>query len=122
MVQCNINKRGAINNVGGCMNVGAPCIGCTMPSFPDGFAPFYKKPPGTFVSSTSSKAYGSVIRRLRGFSQFYQNRSPVWERNGHVPNGWGHVREPNFVEEIGHKFYQKLQFHGGVKPGSKKKK
>ena len=40
VVQCNINKRGAINHVGGCMNVGAPCIGCTMPGFPDSFAPF----------------------------------------------------------------------------------
>ena len=119
VVQCNINKRGALNHVGGCMNVGAPCIGCTMPSFPDGFAPFYKMPPGTVLSSTSSKMYGSVIRRLRQFTQFYQNRSPIWERNGHVPNGWGHVREPNFVEKIGHTFYQKLQSMDGVRPGSK---
>ncbi|MGI9542891.1 MAG: hypothetical protein ACR2MX_06495, partial [Cyclobacteriaceae bacterium] len=42
VVQCNINKRGAVNHVGGCMNVGAPCIGCTMPGFPDSFAPFYE--------------------------------------------------------------------------------
>ncbi len=112
VVQCNINKRGAVNGIGGCMNVGAPCIGCTMPSFPDGFAPFYKKPPGTLVSSNSSRVYGSVIRRLREFSQFYQNRTPRWEKQGYVPSGWGHVREPNVVEKVGHYFYQKLQYSG----------
>lgn len=122
VVQCNINKRGAINHVGGCMNIGAPCIGCTMPSFPDGFSPFYKKPPGTFLSSNSSKVYGSVIRRLREFSQFHQNRTPRWEREGHVPSGWGHVREPNLIEKVGHYFYQKMQFSGGKKPGSLPKK
>ncbi|WP_089720351.1 NADH-quinone oxidoreductase subunit B family protein [Candidatus Entotheonella palauensis] len=41
VVQCNINRRGAVNHTGGCMNVGAPCIGCTMPGFPDSFSPFY---------------------------------------------------------------------------------
>jgi hydrogenase small subunit len=121
VVQCNINKRGALNHVGGCMNIGAPCIGCTMPSFPDGFSPFYKKPPGTFLSSNTSKVYGSVIRRLREFSQFHQNRSPRWEREGHVPSGWGHVREPNLLEKVGHYFYQKMQFSGGKKPGSVQK-
>ena len=109
VVQCNINQRGAINHVGGCMNVGAPCIGCTMPSFPDGFAPFYKKPPGTALSSTSSKVYGSVIRRLRSITQYFGNRSAVWERKGAVASGWGHVREPNVLDNVAHTFYQKLQ-------------
>lgn len=112
VVQCNINRRGAINHVGGCMNVGAPCIGCTMPSFPDGFAPFYKKPPGTFLSSNSSRVYGAVIRRLRESTNFFQNRSRRWEEQGHVPNGWGHVREPYLFDKIGHFFYQKMQRAG----------
>jgi hydrogenase small subunit len=118
VVQCNINRRGAINHVGGCMNVGSPCIGCTMPSFPDGFSPFYKKPPGTFLSSNTSKVYGAVIRRLRESTQFFRNRSRRWEEQGHVPNGWGHVREPYFIDRLGHYFYQKMQFTGGKKPGS----
>ncbi|MGQ0605040.1 MAG: hypothetical protein ACT4QE_25455, partial [Anaerolineales bacterium] len=51
VVQCNITSRGAINHMGGCMNTGGICIGCTMPGFPDRFAPFYAKPPGTIFSS-----------------------------------------------------------------------
>lgn len=121
VVECNINKRGAINHVGGCMNVGAPCIGCTMPSFPDGFSPFYQRPPGTFVSSTASKAHGFIIRRLREHTMFFQNRSRKWEQDGHVPSGWGHTREPMLLDRIIHYLYQKLQFMGGKRPGSRSK-
>ena len=38
VVQCNITTRGAIGGVGGCMNVGGACNGCTMPGFPDSFS------------------------------------------------------------------------------------
>ena len=38
VVQCNITSRGAIGGVGGCMNVGGACNGCTMPGFPDSFS------------------------------------------------------------------------------------
>ncbi len=119
VVQCNINKRGAINHVGGCMNVGAPCIGCTMPGFPDSFSPFYERPPGTLVSSTASRTHGVIIRTLREHTLFFQNRSRKWEKEGHVPAGWGHVREPNFIDRLGHYLYQKIQFMGAKKrPGS----
>ncbi len=118
VVQCNINKRGALNHVGGCMNIGAPCIGCTMPGFPDSFAPFYERPPGTIVSSTASKTHGSIIRALRANTQFFQNRSNRWQAQGHVPDGWGHVREPNVIEKIGHYFYEKIQFMNSKKPGA----
>lgn len=111
VVQCNINKRGAIGHMGGCMNVGAPCIGCTMPSFPDGFAPFYKKPPGTMLSSSSSKMYGMVIRRLREFTNFYHNRTRRWLEN-EVPNGWGHTRKPDLIDRVGHTFYERMQRMG----------
>jgi hydrogenase small subunit len=104
------------------MNVGAPCIGCTMPSFPDGFAPFYKKPPGTFLSSNSSRVYGAVIRRLRESTNFFQNRTRRWEEQGHVPSGWGHVREPYLLDKIGHFFYQKMQQSGTKGRGSAGKK
>jgi hydrogenase small subunit len=38
VVQCNITSRGAIHGMGGCMNVGGACNGCTMPGFPDAFS------------------------------------------------------------------------------------
>jgi NiFe hydrogenase small subunit HydA len=63
VVNCNITSRGAINHVGGCMNAGGACIGCTMPGFPDKFTPFYKAPPGSLVSSTVSRMVGSLIAR-----------------------------------------------------------
>ena len=119
VVQCNINKRGALNGMGGCMNVGAPCIGCTMPGFPDSFAPFYATPPGTMVSSTISKMTGSVVRNLRQMTQDYQNRTAKWNRDGHVPSGWGHVEEPGLLKKIAHFAYEKLQFRNSPKPGSR---
>ncbi len=119
VVQCNINKRGALNHVGGCMNVGAPCIGCTMPGFPDRFAPFYEKPPGTAVSSNLSRATGFIVRRLRSLTQTYHNRTAKWDDQNHVPSGWGHVPEPTVLNKIAHFAYEKLQFSNSPKPGSK---
>ena len=40
VVKCNVPKRGWINGVGGCPNVGGICIACTMPGSPDKFMPF----------------------------------------------------------------------------------
>ena len=34
VVNCNVPKRGWMNGIGGCPNVGGICIGCTMPGFP----------------------------------------------------------------------------------------
>ena len=115
VVQCNINKRGALNHMGGCMNVGAPCIGCTMPAFPDGFSPFYVRPPGTLLSSTASRGHGFIIRTLRRQTQYFQNRSMRWRKGHHIPSGWGHVREPNIIDKIGHFFYEKIQYKGQKK-------
>ena len=58
VVNCNVPKRGWINGVGGCPNVGGICIGCTMPGFPDKFMPFMDEPPGGKLSSGLSKGYG----------------------------------------------------------------
>src|SRR5436190_18602523 len=53
VVKCNVPKRGWINGVGGCPNVGGICIGCTMPGFPDKFMPFMDEPPGGKLSTNA---------------------------------------------------------------------
>ena len=58
VVQCNITERGGINHLGGCMIAGGACIGCTMPGFPDKYSPFYKAPPGSAISGTTSRITG----------------------------------------------------------------
>jgi hydrogenase small subunit len=112
VVQCNITSRGSINHMGGCMNVGGICIGCTMPGFPDRFAPFYKKPGGTLVSSTASRTYGALIRRLRGVTREFQNRELQWGNTGPVPSGWGHISQPGAVKQVIQFFYEKWQKFG----------
>jgi hydrogenase small subunit len=78
VVQCNVGKRGWMNNLGGCPNVGGICIGCTMPGFPDKFMPFMNQPPGSLLSSVAVMTYGRAIRALRRFTQGSLNRRPVW--------------------------------------------
>ena len=117
VVQCNITSRGAINHVGGCMNTGGVCIGCTMPGFPDRFAPFYKRPPGTIVSSTTSRTVGSFIRPLRRVTMQFNNREPRWDREQQVPSGWGNVPEPGPIKKGVHYFYEKWQYLNSERPG-----
>jgi len=117
VVQCNITQRGAINHMGGCMNTGGVCIGCTMPGFPDKFAPFYKTPPGSTVSSNTARTYGAVVRRLRRMTMRYQNMETRWEDTGEVPSGWGAFQKPSLVNQAMHYLYQKIQFGGSVRPG-----
>lgn len=117
VVQCNITKRGAINHVGGCMNTGGVCIGCTMPGFPDRFAPFYKRSPGATVSSTTSRTTGAFIRPLRRLTMQFQNRETLWDRTEHVPSGWGHVANPGPLKKATHFFYEKLQHFDTEAPG-----
>ena len=82
VVKCNVPKRGWINGVGGCPNVGGICIGCTMPGFPDKFMPFMDAPPGSKVSGAASGAYGGVIRRLRRITERKLDKEPKWRTNG----------------------------------------
>src|SRR6266481_7065144 len=77
---CNVPKRGWINGVGGCPNVGGICIGCTMPGFPDKFMPFMDEPPGAKVSTAASGAYGAVIRGLRSFTMKTTDTEPSWRK------------------------------------------
>ena len=65
VVRCNVAKRGWINGVGGCPNVGGICIACTMPGFPDKFMPFMEEPAG---DGTPVAGYVPLVRTLRGFT------------------------------------------------------
>jgi len=82
VVKCNVPKRGWINGVGGCPNVGGICIACTMPGFPDKFMPFMDEPPGSRVSTTASSMYGTVIRTLRSFTARTADEEPKWRKKG----------------------------------------
>ena len=120
VVNCNIVSRGAHSHMGGCMAVGGPCIGCTMPGFPDKFAPFYEAPPGSAVSSNASRTLGFGIRRLRTLSNHNTNREVRWDElyGGEVPSGWGDVEKPGPLKKTVKFFYEKLQFSGDKKkPG-----
>ena len=122
VVQCNIVERGAINHVGGCMNTGGPCIGCTMPGFPDKFTPFYKTPPGSYISSTSSRLLGSFIRPLRRVSMRNRNREVRWDEEGRAPTGFGAQRSlQTVVDHTLDFFYKKLQHRGPLHSPSKAK-
>ena len=61
-MKCNVPKRGWINGVGGCPNVGGICIGCTMPGFPDKFMPFMEP---QALAPRETRLSGSVVRVLR---------------------------------------------------------
>jgi hydrogenase small subunit len=82
VVQCNVGKRGWMNGIGGCPNVGGVCIGCTMPGFPDKFMSFMDQPPGSLLSSHAVSTYGKAIHALRKFTQASLNHEPPWRQPG----------------------------------------
>ena len=82
VVQCNVGKRGWMNGIGGCPNVGGICIGCTMPAFPDKFMSFMNQPPGSLLSSNAVATYGKPIHALRKFTQISLNKEPASRRAG----------------------------------------
>jgi hydrogenase small subunit len=87
VVQCNVGKRGWMNGIGGCPNVGGICIGCTMPGFPEKFMPFMSQPPGSLLSSHAVMNYGRMIRALRSFTKGSMNKVPSWRRRSDPPKG-----------------------------------
>src|SRR3954453_7707898 len=102
VVNCNVTKRGWMNGIGGCPNVGVICIGCTIPGFPDKFMPFMDEPPGAIMSSALVSFYGKVIRGLRSMTNETANKEPRWRHRGrelttgYVPttyNGSHHEKE-----------------------------
>ncbi len=81
-MKCNVPKRGWMNGIGGCPNVGGICIGCTMPGFPDKFMPFMDEPPGGKLSTTTVGMYGNTMRRLRGITTRTLDKEPKWRSPG----------------------------------------
>ncbi len=124
IVQCNIVSRGAQGHAGGCMNTGGICIGCTMPGFPDAFAPFYAAPPGSLMSTTASRASGTFISYLRRFTQNSRNRTNRWRKTEEVPSGWAKVDgAPTVAARAVEFFYERLKRMGTeFKPGSSRQK
>jgi hydrogenase small subunit len=120
VVQCNMVSRGALGHNGGCMNTGGICIGCTMPGFPDAFAPFYKRPPGSMLSTTLSRSTGSFISYLRQFTQKSRNLTRKWRESGDVPSGWANVSGRfSAVESTVSFFYEHMKRTGTeFAPGS----
>ena len=94
VVKCNVPKRGWINGVGGCPNVGGICIGCTMPGFPDKFMPFMDTPSGELGPPSEDRLYRNLVRTLRGIAVHNVEQEPDWRRrgsgltSGHRPT-WG---------------------------------
>ncbi|MDP9386881.1 MAG: hydrogenase expression protein HypE [Actinomycetota bacterium] len=80
VVQCNIAERGVIDGNGGCMSMGGICIGCTMPGFPDRFAPFFETPTFETPAETTTRVPGGFLRRMRAV----RGRHPTPE--GHRAN------------------------------------
>jgi hydrogenase small subunit len=82
VVNCNVTKRGWMDGVGGCPNVGGICIGCTMPGFPDKFMPFMDEPPGGKLSTNAVGLYGTAIRNLRKITERTLDKEPHWRTPG----------------------------------------
>ncbi len=119
VVNCNITSRGAINHVGGCMNAGGACIGCTMPGFPDKFTPFYKRPPGSTVSTSAARLLGGLVHPLRMYTNDHLNREVRWDVSGHVPSGWARAKPgPGVIARRGHRFYDALRRSNDTGKGS----
>lgn len=111
VVQCNMATRGAINGMGGCMQSGGVCIGCTMPGFPDKFSPALAKPPGASVSSFLAKRVtGTFIKPLRLITQRDKNRSIRWDKA--VPSGWAPKGATSRFDRTWNYFYKQFQRRG----------
>jgi hydrogenase small subunit len=78
VVNCNVTKRGWMDGLGGCPNVGGICIGCTMPGFPDKFMPFMDEPPGGGVSRAYRNLRPGPSVRLRGITNKTLNKETKW--------------------------------------------
>jgi hydrogenase small subunit len=95
VVLCNVPKRGWMDGIGGCPNVGGICIGCTMPGFPDKFMPFMEEPPGAKMSTAAVLTYGRTVRALRNFTKSSLDSEPRWRApgseltTGYTPKSFG---------------------------------
>ena len=90
------------------MQMGGICIGCTMPGFPDKFSPITEIAPGSLISSTTSRAVGGFIRRMRYLSRQDKNMTARWEND--APSGWSRAKiGPRGAAKVVHKVYSKYQ-------------
>jgi len=94
VVICNVPRRGWMNGIGGCPNVGGLCIGCTMPGFPDKFMPFMDEPPGARMSTSAILMYGRTVRALRAFTKTSLEKEPAWRTRTSHPQERSHDAEP----------------------------
>jgi hydrogenase small subunit len=94
VVKCNVPKRGWMDGIGGCPNVGGICMACTMPGFPDKYMPFMDEPPGASLSTTLVTGYGRFIRTMRAATIATGDKEPKWRRpgdtltTGYTPRGY----------------------------------
>jgi hydrogenase small subunit len=110
VVQCNITERGIVDGHGGCMQMGGICIGCTMPGFPDKFAPITEVAPGSLISSNTSRLVGGFIRRMRYLSKTDKNMTTRWDETD-GPSGFARYKTaPRGLNKTIHKFYHKYQY------------
>ncbi|MDQ5875177.1 MAG: hydrogenase expression protein HypE, partial [Actinomycetota bacterium] len=85
------------------------CIGCTMPGFPDKFSPIYSTPPGSLLSSNTSRVVGGFIRRMRRVAMQDKNRTARWEGK-QAPSGWArYQKQPTGATKLIHKLYNSYQ-------------
>jgi len=121
VVQCNIAERGIVDGHGGCMQMGGICIGCTMPGFPDKFSPITEIAPGSLISSTTSRAVGGFIRRMRYVSRTDKNMTARWDSAGETSSGFSRAKStPYGATKMIQKFYSKYQHsHVGGHKGKK---
>src|SRR5256712_504454 len=81
------------------MNPGWACRDRTWPVFPVNFSLFYRRPPGSAVSTVASRALGGFIRPLRKYTNHYLNREVRWDVES------GGETEDNPVLVAGHQLY-----------------
>jgi hydrogenase small subunit len=82
VIKCNVPKRGWMDGIGGCPNVGGICMACTMPGFPDKYMPFMDEPPGASLSTTLVTGYGRFIRAMRASTIHTGDKEPKWRHSG----------------------------------------
>jgi hydrogenase small subunit len=81
-----------------------------MPGFPDKFTPFYKKSPGSTVSTTASRMVGSFIKPLRQITNTHLHREVRWDLHDDVPTGWARNEpETDVADKVIHHFYDKVR-------------
>jgi len=71
ITHCDVPRRGFVEGIGGCTTLGAPCIGCTEPEFPDRpFGPFLDKAPGSaYVVDAWKGFWGHISSGLKRLSR-----------------------------------------------------